>query len=268
MRLSSKVAIVTGGSRGIGLACAERFVAEGARVVLTDIAEDRVKASAERLGASYAVGDATNAAEVQNAVAHTVKLYGHIDVLLSNVGILGPTVDFLEVAPEDFDATMRINVRSQFLFGQAVARQMVKQGAGGSIINIASVIAVLAAGDRVPYAASKGATTQLTKAMAMSLAPHNIRVNAIGPGTIKSDMSDEAISSRPGGIDKVLSRTPLGRLGEPQEIASVAAFLASDDASYITGQTIYADGGRTVLMYTVPSNTGSGGQRTAPPSSR
>lgn len=260
MRLKNKVAIVTGGSRGIGFACAQRFIAEGAQVVLTDILEDRVKASAGQIGASYVIGDATHATDVEKTVAQTVKLHGKIDILVSNVGILGPTVDFLEVKPQEFDDTMRINVRSQFLFGQAVARQMVKQGSGGAIINISSVISVLAAGDRVPYAASKAASSQLTKAMAISLAPHNIRVNAIGPGTIESDMSNQAISSRSGGIDKVLSRTPLGRLGRPGEIASVAAFLASDDASYITGQTIYADGGRTVLMYTVPPNSAPAGQ--------
>ena len=258
MRLVDKVAIVTGGSRGIGLACAQRFISEGAKVVLTDIAEDRVRASAERIGASYVVGDATSEADVRKAVDQTLKLHGRIDILVSNVGIIGPTVDFLEVKAEEFDAVMRINVRSQFLFGQAVALQMVKQGAGGSIMNMSSVISVLAAGDRVPYASSKGATSQLTKAMAMSLAPHNIRVNAIGPGTTNTDMGQGAISGRPGGIDKVLSRTPLGRIAEPSEIASVAAFLASDDASYITGQTIFADGGRTSLMYTVTPNTTGG----------
>ena len=250
MRLTGKVAIVTGGSRGLGLACAQRFIAEGAIVVLTDIAEDRVKTSADRIGASYVVGDASNAADVQNAVAQTLKRHGQIDILLSNAGILGPTVDFLKVKVEEFDEVMRINVRSQFLFGQAVAHQMIKQGLGGSIINMASVVSVIAAGDRVAYASSKGASAQLTKAMAMSLAPHNIRVNAIGPGTISTDMGQGAITARAGGIDKVLSRTPLGRLGDPSEIASVAAFLASDDASYITGQTIYADGGRLALNYT------------------
>ena len=180
--------------------------------------------------------------------------FGAIDILVNNAAII-KGIDFLEISEADFDAVLNVNLRGAFLVAQAVARQMVTQvKAGrrpGSIINMSSVNAVFAIANQVPYSVSKGGLNQLTKVMALSLAEHGIRVNAIGPGSIntrilKTVMTDAAART------KLLSRTPLGRIGEPEEIAAVAAFLASDDASYITGQTIYADGGRLPLNYTVP----------------
>jgi NAD(P)-dependent dehydrogenase (short-subunit alcohol dehydrogenase family) len=152
---------------------------------------------------------------------------------------------------------LRVNLKGAFLVGQAVARQMVRQGQeqgrgeAGAIVNMSSVNAVFAIANQVPYSVSKGGINQLTKVMALSLAEYGIRVNAIGPGSINTEMlaatmADSAARGR------ILSRTPMGRIGEPSEIAAVAAFLASDEASYITGQTIYADGGRLPLNYTVP----------------
>jgi NAD(P)-dependent dehydrogenase (short-subunit alcohol dehydrogenase family) len=145
-----------------------------------------------------------------------------------------------------------VNLKGVFLAGQAAARQMVKQGSGGAIVNMSSVNAILAIPNQVPYVVSKGGINQLTKVMAMSLAPHGIRVNAIGPGTILTELAKTAVLGNREAERKILSRTPMGRMGEPEEVASVAVFLASDEASYLTGQTIYPDGGRLALNYTVP----------------
>jgi glucose 1-dehydrogenase len=145
-----------------------------------------------------------------------------------------------------------VNLKGIFLAGQAAARQMVKQGRGGAIINMSSVNAVVAIPNQVPYVVSKGAVNQLTKVMALALAAHGIRVNGIGPGTILTELAKKAVLGNRESERRILSRTPLGRMGDPEEIARVAAFLASDDASYLTGQTIYADGGRLALNYTVP----------------
>jgi NAD(P)-dependent dehydrogenase (short-subunit alcohol dehydrogenase family) len=144
---------------------------------------------------------------------------------------------------------MRINLKSMFLCGQAVARVMVKQHSG-SIINMSSVNAELAIPNQVPYVVSKGAINQLTKVMSLNLVIHGIRVNGIGPGTILTELAKKAVMSSPESRHTILSRTPMGRCGEP-EVASIAAFLASDDASYMTGQTLYVDGGRLALNYTV-----------------
>jgi len=133
-----------------------------------------------------------------------------------------------------------------------VARAMVKQGIHGAIVNMSSANAVVAIANQVPYVVSKGGINQLTKVMAVALAPHGIRVNAIGPGTILTELAKAAVLTDDAARRKILSRTPLGRCGEPEEVAAVAAFLASDDASYLTGQTIYPDGGRLALNYTVP----------------
>jgi NAD(P)-dependent dehydrogenase (short-subunit alcohol dehydrogenase family) len=177
-----------------------------------------------------------------------------VDVLVNNAGILD-SADFLDLPLAEFDRVLRVNVRGAFLAGQAAARQMVAQvkagGEPGTVINMSSINSKFALPDHVAYSISKGGMSQLTKAMALSLARYNIRVNAIGPGSINTAMlaqvmSDDSVRRR------ILSRTPLGRVGETAEIAEIALFLASPAASYITGQTIYADGGRLPLNYTVP----------------
>ncbi|SEE30826.1 glucose 1-dehydrogenase [Rhizobiales bacterium GAS191] len=251
MRLKEKVAVVTGAAQGIGLACAERLLAEGAKVMLSDINAPALQASAARLSTASEPADAGLRPDVERLVRRTVESFGRIDIFISNAGITC-LADFLDVTEEDYDRVLRVNLKSQFLCGQAAARQMVSQGSGGVIINMSSVNAVLAIADQVPYVVSKGGSAQLTKVMAISLARHGIRVVGIGPGTILTDLARNAVLGSDEARRKVMSRTPLGRGGEPSEIASVAAFLASDDASYITGQTIYPDGGRLALNYTVP----------------
>jgi glucose 1-dehydrogenase len=257
MSLENKVAIVTGGAKGIGFAVATRFAADGARVVVADIDEDAGSRAVEEIGAHGAVRfircDVGDKVDVDNLVTATVQSWGAIDVLVANAGI-AKGADFLDVTEADFDAVLRVNLKGVFLAGQAVARQMVKQikdgGAPGAIVNMSSINAVVAIANLAGYSASKGGINQLTKVMALSLAPYGIRVNAIGPGSIMTDML-ASITTDKAARHRVLSRTPLGRVGDPAEIAAIAAFLASDEASYVTGQTIYADGGRLPLNYTV-----------------
>lgn len=254
MKLKNKVAILTGAARGIGLACAERFASEGAQVILTDIMDDVGAAEAKRLGATFMHCDVSKSTEVTATIAAAIKQFGAIDILMNNAGIsIGG--DFLEMTEEDYDRVIDINLKGSFLMLQACAREMVKQVTNGkpagSIINMSSVNDTLAIPAIIAYCISKGGVSQLTRATSIYLAPHGIRVNAIGPGSINTDMLAVVVSDK-AAIDRVMSRTPLGRVGEPSEIASIALFLASDDASYVTGQTIYADGGRMPLNYTMP----------------
>ena len=251
MKLVDKVAIVTGATQGIGLACAARLVAEGARVMLVDIKPEGAQA-AQQLGdaARFFAADVSQKADVDAMIAATLQAFGHIDILVNNVGVTH-AADFLDLDESDFDRVLRINLKSMFLCGQAAAREMVKRQSG-SIINMSSVNSELAIPNQVPYVVSKGGVNQLTKVMALNLAPHGIRVNGIGPGTILTELAIKAVLGSPEARHTILSRTPLGRCGKPEEVASIAAFLASDDASYMTGQTIYADGGRMALNYTVP----------------
>jgi NAD(P)-dependent dehydrogenase (short-subunit alcohol dehydrogenase family) len=251
MRLKDRTSIVTGAATGIGEAISERFVKEGARVLLADI-DPQVEATARRLDMPFAVGDAGLKADVERALSHAIASFGRLDIMVSNAGVANKPAEFLEVEEEEFDRVLRINLKSQFLCGQAAARQMVKQGRGGAIINMSSVNARLAIPTMTPYAVSKAGSTQLTNVMALSLAEHGIRVNAIGPGTILTAMGRKIIESDDEARRRILSRTPLRRFGEASEVAGVAVFLASDDSSYITGQTVYPDGGRLGLNYTVP----------------
>ncbi|MFL5155759.1 MAG: SDR family NAD(P)-dependent oxidoreductase [Microvirga sp.] len=253
MRLKDKVAVVTGAAQGIGLAIAERFAREGAKVAIGDINVEKGEAAAAKLGAGalFHQADVGYRDQAEGLIARAVAAFGRLDILVNNAGITH-NADFLDLAEEDYDRVLRTNLKSVFLCGQAAARRMVAQGGGGTIINMASVNARLAIPNQVPYGASKGAINQLTRVMAVGLAPHRIRVNAIGPGTIMTDLARDSVLRNETATRMVMSRTPIGRFGEPDEVASVALFLASDDASYITGQTIYPDGGRLALNYTVP----------------
>ena len=260
MRLNARVALITGAAQGIGAACARRFAREGAPVMLVDVNEAQGWALARALSdeghdAAFVRADVSRKSDVNAAVAATVSRFGRIDILVNNAGITH-AAEFLEVEEADFDRVIAVNLKSMFLMSQAVARLMLKQSwpdkRSGAIVNMSSVNAVLAIPNQVPYVISKGGVNQLTKVSALALAPYGIRVNAIGPGTILTDMAKMAVLTNDEARRKILSRSPLGRCGEPEEIAAVAAFLASDDASYMSGQTIYPDGGRLALNYTVP----------------
>ena len=255
MSLKDKVFVVTGAAAGIGLACAQEFAVEGGKVVLSDIDDEKGQAATEEIRKSggdaiYIHTDASSEGEINNLIAKSVEAYGKIDCVVPNAGVVH-LCDYLDLVVEDFDRVMNINLRGVFLTGQAAARQMVAQGHGGTIINMSSVNSVLAIPNTTSYAVSKGGVSQLTKIMALALVDYDIRVNAIGPGTIKTDVM-RAVATNKEVMHKMMSRTPMGRAGETREVARVAVFLASDDSSYITGQTIFPDGGRMALNYTVP----------------
>jgi NAD(P)-dependent dehydrogenase (short-subunit alcohol dehydrogenase family) len=258
MKLANRVAVVTGGAQGIGAACALALAEHGARVLIGDLNEvgaaALVKDIAARGGlASFQRADVGDKADCEALAAQAVTQYGSLDILVNNAGIVH-AADFLDLAEEDFDRVLRINLKGAFLCAQAAARRMVAQplrpnGQRGVIINISSVNAVLAIANQVPYTVSKGGLNQLTKVMALGLAPHGIRVMGIGPGSIATELLRSAVLTNEAARTRILSRTPLARLGEPAEVASIAAFLASDEASYLTGTTIYPDGGRLALNY-------------------
>ncbi|MEL0064112.1 MAG: SDR family oxidoreductase [Gammaproteobacteria bacterium] len=255
MKLNDKVAIVTGAADGIGYASALAFAQHGASVVLADIESEMNQVAAARI--SQETGQETLAVtcdvseddHLENLLQVTLDRFGRCDILLNNAGII-LTGDILDLAPDDFDRVISVNLRAYFIMSQLVSRYMVAHGVEGSIINMASLNSELAIPNQVAYVSSKGGVQQLTKATALRLAEHNIRVNAIGPGSIKTRVLD-AVMTDDEARRRILSRTPLKRLGEPSEVASIAVFLASDYASYLTGQTIYPDGGRAALNYTV-----------------
>lgn len=248
--LQGRVCIVTGGAQGIGEACARRFAGEGAVAVIADVDDTRGAALASELGALYVHCDVGDKAQVDALVARVLQTQGRIDVLVNNAGIFR-AADFLEVSEDDFDAVLRVNLKGAFLAGQAVARAMAAAG-GGAIVNMSSVNGTLAIPSIASYNVSKGGVNQLTRAMALALADKGIRVNAVAPGTIATELAAQAVLTSDDARAKILSRTPLKRLGEPAEVADVVAWLASDAASYVTGEIVTVDGGRMALNYTVP----------------
>jgi len=247
-RLAGKRCVITGAAQGIGKAIAERFAAEGAQLLLADIDNARAQGLAAQLGQQAFTADVSRKAEVEAMIERTGALWGGLDVLVNNAGIThAASLD--DLTEDDFDRVFATNLKSALWATQAAARLM---GPGSAVINMSSVNAVLAIPNQIPYVVSKGAMKQLTNVTALALADKGIRVNAIGPGSIMTDMLRGIIAGDAAAGDRILSRTPLGRAGEPEEIAAVALFLASEDSSYLTGQTIYPDGGRLGLNYTVP----------------
>jgi NAD(P)-dependent dehydrogenase (short-subunit alcohol dehydrogenase family) len=251
-RLHNRRILVTGAANGLGLACATRLIAEGARVLLADIDTENGAKSAASLGenAAFIACDVASRADIAAAITAIVTRWGGIDVLVNNAGI-APRGDILTTEEALFDKVLAINLKAAFHGTQLAAPHMIAEGRG-VIINMSSVNAVLTIPTLLAYNVAKGGLNQLTKNTAIALAPHNIRVVGIGPGTILTELAKNAVLSDDAARRMILSRTPMGRAGEPHEIAAIAAFLASDDASYITGETIYADGGRMGLNYTVP----------------
>lgn len=261
MQLEDKVTVITGASRGIGFACAERFLAEGSRVVLSDIGDAADTSDPDLFRkhdatARYRRCDVTSSAQVEALMQYAVQQFGRLDCVIANAGIVH-SCDVLDLTEEDFDRVLRVNLKGVFLTGQLAARVMVKQtpdthGQRGTVINMSSVNGVMTIPDIASYCVAKGGVNQWTKCLAIGLARRGVRVNGIGPGSINTEMF-QAVAGDPDKLRGVLSRTPMGRPGEPDEIAKVAVFLASDASSYLTGQTIYPDGGRMGLNYVVPT---------------
>jgi NAD(P)-dependent dehydrogenase (short-subunit alcohol dehydrogenase family) len=252
----NKVVVITGAARGIGRACAERFARDGASVVLGDIDAEglaRTLADLQAMPASVAsrICDVRIRADVDALVHTAVERFGFLDVMINNAGV-AITKDFMAVTEDDLDRTLAVNLKGAFFGVHAAGQQMIAQKSGGVIINMSSINSRLSNPSVATYAISKGALNQLTGTAAVALAPHGIRVVGIGPGTILTEMVTDGFMTSAESRRAILSRTPMGRLGDPSEVAAVAAFLASDDASYFTGQTLYPDGGRLVLNYLVP----------------
>lgn len=255
MQLEGKVAIITGAAQGIGEGIAREYVAEGGRVILADIQDEKGRALAEELGGEkvccYAHCDVSSPSDATALIATAVKAFGQLDIVVCNSGI-NLTGTILDLSEEDFDKVLSVNLKGAFLVGQAGARWMVENGVQGSIINMSSINAIVASPHILAYAVSKGGINQLTSAMALELAPHGIRVNGIGPGSIETELLAKIFENDPAVQKGMLARTPMGRLGTTREMGRICVFLGSDDSSYMTGETIYADGGRLRLAYTVP----------------
>lgn len=252
--LGGKVCLITGGAQGIGEACVRLFVEDGARVVFVDIHKAKGEALQAQLHQQghdvlFMACDIGSKAEVESLLSKVIERLGQIDVLISNAGIF-KAAPFLDVTEADFDEVLRVNLKGAFLIGQAVARVMKTQG-GGAIVHMSSVNGVLAIPEIASYNVSKGGLNQLTRAMALALVDDGIRVNAVAPGTIATELANKAVLTSEEARQKILGRTPMKRLGNPAEVAHVVAFLASDAASYITGEVITVDGGRMALNYTV-----------------
>ena len=243
------IALVTGGAQGIGPACAKSLIAEGYRIILADINADGVAAAGQDIDAldTYAC-DMGDMDQVNDLFDQIESKHGPVSALVNNAGVAMPG-DFLTYDMADFDRVLNINLRGVFVATQRAARAMVSAGIQGAIVNMSSINAQVAIPAIPAYCASKGGVMQLTKTAALALAEHNIRVNAVGPGSIDTEMM-AGVNADPTAMARALSRTPLKRIGEAREIGDVVGFLCSAKASYITGETIYVDGGRLGLNYT------------------
>ena len=241
--LNDKVAIITGGARGIGAKIAERFADEGARIVIVDIdqalAEEQANAITHKGGqaASYVV-DVSNTEAVKDLVAEVAKRFGRVDILVNNAGITRDGL-LLTMTERDWDAVIAVNLKSVFNFTKAIARPMIKQKAG-SIINISSVVGLFGNAGQFNYAASKAGVIGATKSAAKELASRNIRVNAIAPGYIQTAMTDKLDEKA---RQMLLDLIPAKALGQPEDVANAALFLAGDLSSYVTGEVLRVDGG-------------------------
>jgi 3-oxoacyl-[acyl-carrier protein] reductase len=247
MRLEGKVAVVTGSARGIGRGIAERFAREGAGVVINDVDESKLREaeSALRSGGGRVLAvraDVSRADDVERLFEQTRAAFGAADILVNNAAWAAPIAHFLEMTEEFWDRVLTLNLKSMFLCSQRAARLLAEQKKPGSIVNISTYGAARAQREMTAYDAAKGGVEGATRAMALDLAPWRIRVNAVGPGPIATPSFLELFNT-PEKIERMRSTIPLERLGKAEDIAGAALFFASDDASFVTGQVLYVDGG-------------------------
>lgn len=256
MLLRDRVAIVTGGGRGIGRGVALRFAREGAKVAVLDIAQEHLDETAallESAGVTFLTlrADVSVTADVEGAVAAALDRFGRLDILVNNAGVGNPPKPIVEMDDEGWDRTIAVNLRSVFLCSRAAARQMIRQGGGGRIISVASQAGKTGYARLAPYCASKAGIILFTQAFAKEVAPHGILVNCVCPGTIDTPLLRGGIEQATGGaipfeqaIAAALPTIPLGRVGYPDDVAKLITFLASDEADYMTGQAINISGGQ------------------------
>jgi glucose 1-dehydrogenase len=257
MKLKDKVAIIAGGTKGIGLGIALEYVREGAKVVVGGSNEKNGQPAVDAIEAAGGEGmfvkcDVASLDDLDNIIDKTVSRFGRLDIYVANAGINDSNkTHFLDITPDQYDRIMDVNLKGMFFGGQKAAQQMVHQGNGGVIINMSSVNATLALDSQFVYTVSKGGIQQLTKVQAVALAQHNIKVNAIAPGPIETELM-RRVGSDKQLMDTILSRTPMGRIGTTKECGRLAVFLASEDSDFIFGQSIYIDGGRGFQAYPTP----------------
>jgi NAD(P)-dependent dehydrogenase (short-subunit alcohol dehydrogenase family) len=257
MKLENKVAVVAGGSKGIGLGIAVEFAREGARLVIGGRNEQTGREGVRAIEAAggealFVPCDVSRMGDLDRIVEAAVDHFGRLDIYVANAGINDSAkTNFLEISPDQYDQIMDVNLKGMFFGGQKAARQMIRQGEGGVIINMSSVMAHLALDAQVVYTVSKGGIQQLTRVQAIALAPHGIKVNAMAPGPIETELMRRVGSDREL-MDTILSRTPQGRVGTPRECGRLAVFLACEDSDFIFGQSIYIDGGRGFQAFPTP----------------
>ena len=267
MRLEGKIAVVTGGANGSGRATALRLAAEGASVVVADVDRDGAQTVAGEIAASggravASACDVTRRGDVRSAIGLARARWSGLDVMVANAGI-NAHADFLEMSDTAWERVLAVNLTGVFLCGQEAARVMARAGRGGAIVTVTSIFSQVTGPGTANYCASKGASRQLTRAMALDLARHRIRVNAVSPGAIRTRMSEALIADEPG-LRRFLGSIPLGRIGDPEEIAAAVTFLASDESAYITGTELVVDGGWTLRAGAGPGGLVGDGQLAGP----
>ena len=252
MKLKDKVAIVTGATKGIGVAIAKEYAKEGAKVVGTGRTIELGAKVVEEIKADggdaiFVKCDVSKKEDRDNLVAQTLEKYGTIDILVNNAGV-NHSADVFDISEDDWDWVMSVDLKGAFFMSQAAARVMVDQGKPGAIVNIGSVMAILALADQIPYCAAKGAVAQMTKAMGLSLIDKGIRVNCVSPGPVLTELIERVVHNEEK-HKQLMDRLPIGYIASCEEIARTCVFMASDDASYFVGQSIYPDGGRSIQAF-------------------